>query len=73
MCLHLLRRDHGAALANSIARILVTPPHRDGGQQQFIAPPMPDTGNSDRLADVISWARANLDRQLSLDELAAAH
>ena len=71
MSLHLLRRDHGAALANSIARILVTPPHRDGGQQQFISTPLPNTDNADRLADVISWARENLDRQISLDEFAA--
>jgi transcriptional regulator GlxA family with amidase domain len=71
MCLHLIRRDHGAALANSIARILVTPPHRDGGQQQFITAPLPDSGDTDRLAGVIAWARANLDQQLSLDELAA--
>jgi transcriptional regulator GlxA family with amidase domain len=71
MCLHLIRRDHGAALANSIARILVAPPHRDGGQQQFITAPIAVSGDGDRLADVIAWARANLDRQLSLDELAA--
>ena len=71
MCLHLIRRDHGAALANSIARILVTPPHRDGGQQQFITMPLTDSGDGNRLADVIAWARANLDRQLPLDELAA--
>jgi transcriptional regulator GlxA family with amidase domain len=71
MCLHLLRRDHGAATANSIARILVSPPHRDGGQQQFIAVPVPAGGDSERLADVIAWARANLHRQLPLDELAA--
>ena len=71
MCLHLIRRDHGAAAANSIARILVTPPHRDGGQQQFITAPLADSGDGDRLADVIAWARTNLDRQLSLDELAA--
>lgn len=71
MCLHLIRRDHGAGLANSIARILVTPPHRDGGQQQFITAPLPDSGDRGHLADVIAWARANLDRQLSLDELAA--
>jgi len=69
MCLHLIRRDHGGALANSIARILVTPPHRDGGQQQFITAPL--AGDDGPLADVIGWARANLDRQLSLDELAA--
>jgi transcriptional regulator GlxA family with amidase domain len=71
MCLHLIRRDHGAALANEIARILVTPPHRDGGQQQFITAPLADELGEDRLAEVISWARGNLDRQLSLDELAA--
>jgi transcriptional regulator GlxA family with amidase domain len=71
MCLYLIRRDHGAALANSIARILVTPPHRDGGQQQFITAQLADGGDGDRLADVIAWARTNLDRQLSLDELAA--
>ena len=70
MCLHLIRREHGAALANSIARILVTPPHRDGGQQQFIAAPLAG-GDGDRLAGVIAWARANLERPLSLDELAA--
>ena len=71
MCLHLIRRAHGAALANAIARILVTPPHRDGGQQQFITAPLASDGDADRLADVIEWARANLDRPLSLDELAA--
>jgi transcriptional regulator GlxA family with amidase domain len=71
MCLHLIRRDHGAALANSIARILVSPPHRDGGQQQFITAPLAASGEGDRLADVLAWARANLDRQLSLDEFAA--
>jgi transcriptional regulator GlxA family with amidase domain len=71
MCLHLVRRDHGAALANSIARILVTPPHRDGGQQQFITSPLPDTSNADRLTDLISWARKNLERPLSLDDMAA--
>jgi transcriptional regulator GlxA family with amidase domain len=71
MCLHLIRRDHGAALANSIARILVAPPHRDGGQQQFITAPLPTSDDGSRLADVIAWAEANLHRQLSLDELAA--
>jgi len=71
MCLHLIRREHGAALANSIARILVTPPHRDGGQRQFIAAPLTAGDDGDRLAEVMAWARANLDRPVSLDELAA--
>jgi transcriptional regulator GlxA family with amidase domain len=71
MCLHLVRREHGAALANALARILVTPPHRDGGQRQFITEPLADGAGSARLADVIAWARTQLDRQLPLDELAA--
>ncbi|MDU0302977.1 DJ-1/PfpI family protein, partial [Streptomyces sp. PAL114] len=41
LCLHLVRLDHGSAGANKIARRLVTPPHRDGGQAQFIATPLP--------------------------------
>jgi transcriptional regulator GlxA family with amidase domain len=71
MCLHLIRREHGGALANTIARILVTPPHRDGGQQQFIEAPLASGGRGDRLGDVIAWARENLDRSMSVDELAA--
>ncbi|MEW9554840.1 GlxA family transcriptional regulator [Nonomuraea sp. NPDC050783] len=71
MYLHLIRRDHGAVLANALARLLVTPPHRDGGQQQFIAAPAPADGTGERLADVIAWARAHLDRPVTVDELAA--
>ena len=41
LCLHLVRRDFGAAAANSVARRLVVPPHRDGGQAQFIEAPVP--------------------------------
>jgi transcriptional regulator GlxA family with amidase domain len=54
MYLHLIRREHGAAVANSIARIMVVPPHRDGGQQQFITQPVPATPDGDRLTGVIS-------------------
>ena len=71
MCLHLLRRDHGAALANAIARILVIPPHREGGQQQFITAPVPADADGERLTDVIAWARANLDHPLPVETLAA--
>jgi transcriptional regulator GlxA family with amidase domain len=71
MCLHLVRREHGAAAANQIARGLVTPPHRDGGQTQYVSAPVPADGDDDRLAAVIAWARANLDHRLSVDELAA--
>jgi transcriptional regulator GlxA family with amidase domain len=69
--LHLIRREHGAAVANAIARIMVVPPHRDGGQQQFIVAPVPATPDGDRLADVIGWAHANLHEDLPVDTLAA--
>lgn len=71
MCLHLIRRDHGAAIANAIARGLVTPPHRDGGQSQYASAPVPRDGGDRRLAEVIAWTRENLDHKLSIDELAA--
>ena len=71
MYLHLVRRDHGAALANAIARLLVVPPHRDGGQRQYISAPVPADSNSERLADVLAWARANLGQNPSVDALAA--
>jgi transcriptional regulator GlxA family with amidase domain len=71
MCLHLVRRDHGAAVANTIARNMVIPPHRDGGQSQYVRTAVPTSADDERLAAVIAWARANLDRRLSVDEMAA--
>jgi transcriptional regulator GlxA family with amidase domain len=71
MFLHLVRRDHGAAVTNAIARLLVVPPHRDGGQRQYIAAPVPADGDGERLADVLAWARANLHEALPVDALAA--
>lgn len=71
LCLYLLRREHGAAIANAIARELVVPPHREGGQAQFIATPVPDALDDDRLVAVIGWARENLQLPLSVPALAA--
>jgi transcriptional regulator GlxA family with amidase domain len=71
MYLHLVRRDHGAGLANAIARLLVVPPHRDGGQRQYISAPVPADGDSERLAGVLAWARANLDQNPPVDTLAS--
>ena len=69
LCLHLVRLDHGAAVANALARMLVIPPHRDGGQAQFI--PAPVTHGRDHvLAAVIPWALDRLDRPLTVAELA---
>ncbi|MFB8002380.1 GlxA family transcriptional regulator [Nocardia sp. NPDC056000] len=69
--LHLIRREHGAALANEIARGLVTPPHREGGQGQYISAPVPADGDDHRLAETITWARAHLHASLTIEQLAA--
>ena len=69
-CLHMLRREFGSECANSVARRLVVPPHRQGGQAQFIAQPLPATSNDLRLADLLDWVRANLHLAHSLDSLA---
>ncbi|MEU4328727.1 helix-turn-helix domain-containing protein [Nonomuraea dietziae] len=71
LCLHLLRREHGAAIANAIAREIVVAPHRDGGQAQYIPVPVPTDGGDERLAGVLDWARQNLDKPLSVNDLAA--
>lgn len=69
-CLHLLRIELGAEKANTIARRMVVPPQRDGGQAQFIAAPLPVT-TSLSLAPVTDWALENLCLDLSVDQLAA--
>ncbi|MFJ6674752.1 GlxA family transcriptional regulator [Actinosynnema sp. NPDC091369] len=69
LCLHLVRRDLGAAAANGIARRLVVPAHRNGGQAQFITPP-PAPRSTDGLASALEWARARLDQPLTVRDLA---
>ncbi|MGH3492459.1 MAG: GlxA family transcriptional regulator [Sciscionella sp.] len=69
LCLHMIRRDHGAAIANEVARSAVVPPHRDGGQAQFIRRPLPEPRVSST-STARAWALAHLDRALTLRELA---
>nr|WP_197491876.1 helix-turn-helix domain-containing protein [Microbacterium sp. H83] len=69
-CLHLLRQELGAELTNRIARRMVVPPQRDGGQAQFIDRPIPVVA-SDSLAAVADWAVENLRDDLGVDQLAA--
>lgn len=69
LCLHLVRLDLGSEVANAVARRLVVPPHRDGGQAQFVDAPMP-RGETDTLGPLLDWALANLDQPLTLDDLA---
>lgn len=70
-CLHLIRRDYGVEAANSVARRLVVPPHRQGGQAQFIEQPLPATPLGSRLLPVLDWLRSHLDQPHTLDGLAA--
>lgn len=69
-CLHLLRQELGAELTNRIARRMVVPPQRDGGQAQFIDRPIPVV-LSDSLASVADWAVEHLRDDLGVDQLAA--
>jgi AraC family transcriptional activator FtrA len=71
LCLHLVRLDYGAEIANQVARRLVIPPHRDGGQAQFISHPVPAQAGGG-LARATDWALARLDRQLGVNDLAKA-
>ncbi|MFE7225259.1 GlxA family transcriptional regulator [Nocardioides sp. NPDC057577] len=69
LCVHLVRGDLGAAAANGIARNLVVPAHRTGGQAQFITPPAQPRA-PEGLATTLEWARARLDQPLTVRELA---
>ncbi|MFB9464685.1 helix-turn-helix domain-containing protein [Streptomyces cinereospinus] len=69
LCLHLVRLDHGSSVANAAARRLVVPPHRDGGQAQYITTPVPAPGNHP-LAGLLPWATERLDQPLTVEDLA---
>jgi AraC-like DNA-binding protein len=69
LCLHVVRCDYGAEIANLVARRLVVPPHRDGGQSQYVPEPV-STRRTGGLAPVLEWALARLDQPLGLDDLA---
>jgi transcriptional regulator GlxA family with amidase domain len=62
--------DHGAEVANAVARRMVVPPHRDGGQAQFVDLPVPDAGGDDPLSDVLGWMLEHVDEDLSVEHLA---
>jgi transcriptional regulator GlxA family with amidase domain len=70
LALHLVRLDFGAAVANHVARDLVVPPHRDGGQAQFIDRPMPRCGSAP-MEELLRWMVEHLDQEHSVNELAA--
>jgi AraC family transcriptional activator FtrA len=69
LCIHLIHLDHGAIIANTVARRLVMPPHRPGGQAQFVATPMQPSGDH-LLAGVLVWAQQRLDQPITVTDLA---
>ncbi len=71
LCLHIVRSDHGARVANDVARRLVIAPHRGGGQAQYIETPVPEPTTDGRIAAGMAWALENLDSTITLDDLAA--
>ncbi|GAB1515790.1 GlxA family transcriptional regulator [Actinophytocola sp. KF-1] len=68
--LHLIRVLRGAEVANRLARAMVVPPHRSGGQAQYIESPVPDPDVSDPVGSAMDWALGRLDQVLPVDELA---
>jgi AraC family transcriptional regulator, transcriptional activator FtrA len=71
LCLHVVRKDHGSEIATQVARDLVVPPQRDGGQAQYIDAPLPSVDDSNLFADTIAWLQGHLDETLTVNDLAA--
>ncbi|HEY1486335.1 MAG TPA: helix-turn-helix domain-containing protein [Micromonosporaceae bacterium] len=71
LCLHLVREDHGTRIANALARRLVMPPHRDGGQAQYIETSVRSGTEPTPMSAVLDWTREHLDEPLTVEELAA--
>jgi AraC family transcriptional regulator, transcriptional activator FtrA len=70
LCLHVLQRDYGAEIAAKVARDLVVPLYRPGGQAQYIETPMPARNDGDLFADTIGWLRAHLGDPVTVADLA---
>jgi transcriptional regulator GlxA family with amidase domain len=68
-CLHLVRKEQGPETANKIARRMVVPPHRDGGQAQYIERPLPHSA-CDTVGEVLVWMEQNLHEEVTVEQLA---
>jgi transcriptional regulator GlxA family with amidase domain len=71
LCLHLVRRVHGSAVATKLARRMVVPPQRPGGQAQFIEAPLPRRPDAATLQPLLTWLIENLEAQSTVEDLAA--
>ncbi|MGW7207802.1 helix-turn-helix domain-containing protein [Streptomyces sp. NPDC054837] len=68
-CLHIVRKEQGPEVANKIARRMVVPPHRDGGQAQYIERPLPKN-SCDTVGEVLVWMEHHLDEDVTVEQLA---
>jgi transcriptional regulator GlxA family with amidase domain len=71
LCLHMIRRDHGSAVAADAARLSVMPLERDGGQAQFIVHDQPPTPHGSAMEPLLRWMQENMGKELTLDDIAA--
>jgi transcriptional regulator GlxA family with amidase domain len=65
-----VRQDFGAEVANAVARRMVVPPHRDGGQAQYVEDPMPAGNGADLFADTLTWLQEHLHETVTVESLA---
>lgn len=70
LALHIVRIDHGPDVANYVARRMVVPPHREGGQAQFVYTPIPDTPHRDSIGPLLEWLQEHLHEPVSVSDLA---
>jgi AraC family transcriptional regulator, transcriptional activator FtrA len=70
LLLHIVRQDYGSDVATQLARQLVVPPQRDGGQAQFISQPLPDPDDTNLFADTMTWVQEHLDDPVTVEDLA---
>ena len=70
LCLHIVRQDHGAEVVTELARELVVPPYRDGGQAQYIERPQPALDEASLFTATLAWASEHLAEPLSVQQLA---
>jgi AraC family transcriptional activator FtrA len=71
LCLHIVRQDYGTDLATQLARQLVVPPQREGGQAQFIDTPLPSLDADNLFTSTVTWVQEHLNEPLSVNDLAA--
>lgn len=71
LCLHVVRQDYGAEIATAVARRMVTPPHRDGGQAQYIETPLLEQSEGEPFGTTLAWLTAHLHENLTVEHMAA--